>query len=66
VPVAPLNASCTAAIGIELLAAFCAICAFIGLGNRLIEPRTTVTGTGQVTCRDRLGGLLKFYDREAA
>ena len=37
-----------------------------GLGNELIAPKTTVIGTGQITCRERLGGLLKFYDREAA
>jgi putative transposase len=37
-----------------------------GLGNELIAPKTTSIGTGAVTCRARLGGLLKFYDREAA
>ena len=37
-----------------------------GLGNELIAPNTTVIGTGPVRCRERLGGLLKFYDREAA
>jgi transposase InsO family protein len=37
-----------------------------GLGNELIAPATTVTGTGPNACRDRLGGLLKFYDRQAA
>jgi transposase InsO family protein len=37
-----------------------------GLGNELIAPRTTVIGTGPITCHERLGGLLKFYDREAA
>ena len=37
-----------------------------GLGNDLIAPKTTVIGTGQITCRARLGGLLKFYYREAA
>ena len=36
------------------------------LGHALIAPETPVIGTGQVTCRERLGGLLKFYDREAA
>ena len=36
-----------------------------GLGNALVA-RTTAIGTGPITCRDRLGGLLKFYDREAA
>jgi len=37
-----------------------------GLGNELIAPSTTVIGTGQMNCRERLGGLLKFYYREAA
>jgi hypothetical protein len=37
-----------------------------GLGNELIAPTTTVIGRGPITCRARLGGLLKFYDREAA
>ena len=37
-----------------------------GLGNELIAPTTTVIGTGPIMCRERLGGLLKFYDREAA
>jgi len=37
-----------------------------GLGNTLIAPKTTSIGTGPVTCRARLGGVLKFYYREAA
>ena len=37
-----------------------------GLGNELIAPKTTAIGTGPVRCRARLGGLLKFYYREAA
>jgi transposase InsO family protein len=37
-----------------------------GLGNNLIAPTTTVIGTGPIQCRERLGGVLKFYDREAA
>ena len=37
-----------------------------GLGNELIAPTTPVIATGPITCRERLGGLLKFYDREAA
>jgi hypothetical protein len=37
-----------------------------GLGNELIAPKTPVIRTGQIKCRERLGGLLKFYDREAA
>jgi hypothetical protein len=37
-----------------------------GLGNKLIAPKTTVIGTGPIKCRERLGGVLKFYYREAA
>ena len=37
-----------------------------GLGNELIAPKATVIGTGEVKCRQRLGGLLKFYYRDAA
>jgi transposase InsO family protein len=37
-----------------------------GLGNELIAPKTAAIGTGPVICRARLGGLLKFYYREAA
>src|SRR5262249_23941059 len=36
------------------------------LDNALIAPATTVIGTGPITCRQRLGGLLKFYDPQAA
>jgi hypothetical protein len=34
--------------------------------TRASAPKTTVIGTGSVTCRARLGGVLQFYDREAA
>ena len=37
-----------------------------GLGNKLIAPKTTLIGTGPIKCRERLGGLLRFYYREAA
>ncbi len=38
-----------------------------GLGNRLIDPREEVGATdGSVTCRERLGGLLRYYYRQAA
>jgi hypothetical protein len=33
---------------------------------RRIRPTTTSVGTGPVTCRTRLGGVLNFYNREAA
>jgi putative transposase len=37
-----------------------------GLGNELSAPKTTSIGAGPVTCRPRLGGVLTFYDRDAA
>jgi transposase InsO family protein len=37
-----------------------------GLGNEIIAPQTRVIGTGPQKCRERLGGLLRFYYREAA
>ena len=36
------------------------------LGNERIAPKTTLIGTGPVRCRERLGGVLKFYYRAAA
>ncbi|MFT5052642.1 MAG: putative transposase [Chlamydiales bacterium] len=35
-----------------------------GIGNELIDGEVGV-GTGSVECRERLGGLLKFYHRAA-
>ena len=37
-----------------------------GLGNERIAPKTTLLGPGPVRCRERLGGVLRFYYREAA
>ena len=38
-----------------------------GIGNRLITPiATTPTTTGTVQRRERLGGKLNYYYREAA
>jgi putative transposase len=38
-----------------------------GLGNRLIEPREEVgQNNGDVLCRERLGGMLRYYYRKAA
>jgi hypothetical protein len=37
-----------------------------GLEGRLIAPPTSAAGAGSITCRERIGGLLRFYDREAA
>jgi len=38
-----------------------------GKNNMLLFPASTQTGdTGTVQCRERLGGLLKYYERGAA
>jgi putative transposase len=37
-----------------------------GLRNELIALKTTLGGRGAVRCRERLGGVLKFYYRAAA
>jgi hypothetical protein len=38
-----------------------------GLGNRLIEPGNEVGRVeGKVACRNRLGGMLRYYYRDAA
>jgi hypothetical protein len=38
-----------------------------GLDNQLIEPGSEVgQGAGKIECRERLGGLLKYYHRNAA
>lgn len=38
-----------------------------GLGNELIEPsEVSATCDGRIECRERLGGMLKFYHRRAA
>jgi transposase InsO family protein len=38
-----------------------------GLGNKIIEPSDEVgLATGEVQCRERLGGLLQYYYRDAA
>ena len=36
------------------------------LGRRIIEPETPMPTQGPVLCRERLGGLLKTYYRQAA
>jgi transposase InsO family protein len=36
-----------------------------GLGNALITPAAAVAGGTRVRCRDRLGGLLRYYHRAA-
>lgn len=38
-----------------------------GLGNRLIEPHMqTANSDGPIELRERIGGLLRYYHREAA
>ena len=37
-----------------------------GKGNLLLFPQEEARKTGPVRCRERLGGLLKFYHRVAA
>ena len=38
-----------------------------GLENRIIDPGEEVgSSTGEVQCRERLGGLLNYYHRQAA
>jgi len=38
-----------------------------GVGNRLLEPLTIVSSSDElIQCRERLGGMLNFYYREAA
>jgi transposase InsO family protein len=37
-----------------------------GLDGQLISPPANLNRSGPVVCRERLGGLLRFYHREAA
>ena len=37
-----------------------------GLGNRLIEPGEEVGASPAVECRERLGGMLRYYYRDVA
>ena len=36
-----------------------------GLGNELIMPKTRPLRSTRVRCRERLGGLLRYYHRAA-
>jgi putative transposase len=36
-----------------------------GLENNIIEPEFGSDVEGEVTCRERLGGLLRYYYRDA-
>jgi len=38
----------------------------LGLENKIIEPEFGSVGEGEVGCRERLGGLLRYYYRDAA
>ena len=37
-----------------------------GLENKIIEPEFGSAEAGEVNCRERLGGLLRYYYRDAA
>ena len=38
-----------------------------GIGNNIISPGEEVGRTrGDIQCRDRLGGMLRYYRRDAA
>lgn len=52
---------------INCLEHYHAECVHQGLGNRLIELGQMVgRANGNVQCRERLGGLLQYYYRDAA
>ncbi len=39
----------------------------LGLGHELIEPNGDAGSVaGKIECRERLGGMLKYYPRRAA
>jgi putative transposase len=38
-----------------------------GLGNKIIQPELAAfSSAGEVRCRERLGGMLRYYYRAAA
>ena len=37
-----------------------------GLGNELIQPVDDEVVVGKIECRERLGGIMKYYHRRAA
>jgi putative transposase len=37
-----------------------------GLDGRLIASPASASGAGPIVCRERIGGLLRFYHRQAA
>jgi hypothetical protein len=36
------------------------------LGNQIIQPGFESAEEGEVNCRERLGGLLRYYYRDAS
>jgi putative transposase len=51
----------------EFVAHYHAECNHQGLGNRLIIPDEFHAGNGgAIRCRERLGGMLNYYYRQAA
>ena len=37
-----------------------------GVGNKLLKGRAAANTDGAIVCHQRLGGMLKYYSREAA
>ena len=37
-----------------------------GLGNELIDPGDNLGNDGDIQCKERLGGMLRYYYRDAA
>jgi hypothetical protein len=37
-----------------------------GLGGQIILPPANLNRSGTIVCRERLGGILRFYRRKAA
>jgi hypothetical protein len=43
------------------------VCVVQGLANKIIDPGQEVGRTsGEVECRERIGGMLRYYHRQAA
>jgi transposase InsO family protein len=51
----------------EYLAHYCEERNHQGIGNKILEPSAEVgQADGEIECRERLGGLLRYYHRQAA
>ncbi|MGK0188276.1 MAG: putative transposase [Verrucomicrobiales bacterium] len=37
-----------------------------GLENKIISPEFSSSSEGEIRCRQRLGGVLRYYNRDAA